>query len=133
MQIDDSDTRERIGVDVCCVRACKLSNTRRRQIDFDNPRHGFGDIAHHSSYSDVPIIRRFRPDSLVTVGTNGLPGIVQEAGALLHVDAGEANGGAVQHVIHCPKGGAEDIEGARGSGCSLEDGVCFVEGEGEGC
>ena len=133
MQIDDSDARERAGVDVRCVRACEFSNARRRQVNFDNARHGFGDIAHHGSYSDVPIIWWFRSDSLITVGTDGLPGIVQEAGALLHVDARKADGRAVQHVIYCPEGGAEDVEDTWGSRRSLEDGVCFVEGEGKGC
>ena len=46
--------------------------------------------------------------------------------------AGDANGGAVEHVVEGPEGGAEDVQEELRSQRTIKEGVGFVESEGEG-
>ena len=72
---------------------------------------GLGEVAEHGGDGDAAVVGGFGAESGVR-SLDGLPGRVAVVGALVHVDAADADRGAVEVEIDAPEGGAESVREA---------------------
>lgn len=89
-----------------------------------------GQVVDGRRRGDLSVEGRLRADGGAVRG-DGLPGVVPEVGALVHVDARDVVGGAVEVEVEAPEGGAEGVGEARAAfvveGVGLGEDVGQVE------